>query len=83
MAAWVNQHSFFLAAAGVWIAVAVLLVRDGFRPMDGVALAALALASWGAYALLRPAPGSTGEADALRAQIGAGRPVLLEFQSPF
>jgi hypothetical protein len=83
MAAWVNQHSFFLAAVAVWIAVAVLLLRDGFRPMDGVALAALALASWAAYALLRPAAGAAGEAEAVRAQIGAGRPVLLEFQSPY
>jgi hypothetical protein len=82
MAVWINQHSFLLVAAALWFGVAVLLLRDGVRPMDVVALAVLAGAAWAAQALLRPTA-ATDEARALRAQIGAGRPVLLEFQSPY
>jgi hypothetical protein len=51
--------------------------------MDAVALLALAVATWGAFALLRPAAGEADEVSSIRARIGAGRPVLLEFQSPY
>ncbi|HET7009918.1 MAG TPA: hypothetical protein VFI11_04015 [Anaerolineales bacterium] len=83
MAAWVNQHSFLLAAGAVIVLAAFFLLRDGFRPMDAVALAALLIGAGAAYALLRPRPGTQDDAASLRAEIGSGQPVLLEFQSPY
>jgi hypothetical protein len=83
MPTWINQNSFVLAAAATILVAAVLLLRDGIRPSDLLALAALAVGMWAAHALLRPPAGSGDEVSAIRAQIGAGKAVLLEFQSPY
>jgi hypothetical protein len=80
---WVNQHSFLILAAGALLALAAILLRDGVRLSDLVALGALCLGLALAYALLRPTTSGEASAQAVRAQIGRGRPVLLEFQSPF
>ena len=61
----------------------ILLLRDGVKMADVLALAALAIGAWAAHALLRPGPSTLTEAEAIRAQVGAGRPVLVEFQSPY
>jgi len=83
VSAWVNQNSFVLAAAATILVAAVLLLRDGVRTSDLLALAALAAGMWAAHALLRPPAGSGVEIRSIRAQIGAGKAVLLEFQSPY
>ena len=83
MSAWVNQHSFLLTVAAVFLITAILLLRDGVKMADVLALAALAIGAWGAPALLKPGPSTLTEADAIRAQVGAGRPVVVEFQSPY
>jgi hypothetical protein len=83
VAAWLNQHSYLAATAGLLILVAALLFRDGVRPTDLLALAALAAGAWVAYALLQPGASTLDRAESIRAEIGAGRPVLLEFQSPY
>ena len=83
MPSWLNQNSFVLAAAATILVAAVLLLRDGVRPSDLLALAALAAGMWAAHALLRPPAGSGVEIRSIRAQIGAGKAVLLEFQSPY
>lgn len=80
---WVNQHSFLVVAGAALLVLAAFLLRDGLRPADLVAIGALCLGLALAYALLRPAAADGSEADAVRAQIGQGRPVLLEFQSPY
>lgn len=83
MPVWINQNSFLLAAAVALVAAAILLLRDGVRLTDLLALGALALGVWAAHALLRPRPGNSADVRSVRAQIGAGLPVLIEFQSPY
>lgn len=78
---WINQHSFLLTAAAALLILAGLLLHDGVRPADLVALGALALGFSAAFAWLRPTPAD--EAAAVPARLAAGRPVLLEFQSPY
>ena len=80
---WLNQHSFLVAAALALVVLAALLLRDGLRPADLIALGALCLGLALAFALLRPTANANAQADAVRAQIGQGKPVLLEFQSPY
>ena len=80
---WFNQHSFLLAAAAALLLLAALLLRDGLRPADLLALGALCLGLALAYALLRPGESTGAQAQDVRRQIGQGRPVLLEFQSPY
>jgi hypothetical protein len=48
-----------------------------------VALCGLCLGLALAYALLRPGESSQRQAEVVRARLGQGRPVLLEFQSPY
>jgi hypothetical protein len=83
VASWLNQHSFVAASVALLILVAALLFRDGIRLTDLLALATLAAGAWAAYALLKPGPSTSDPAESIRAEIGAGRPVLLEFQSPY
>ncbi len=80
---FINQHSFTLSAAAVVVILAAVLLRDGVRANDLVALGALILGLGLAYFLLRPGPSTSALAEQLTAPIGAGRPVLLEFQSPY
>ena len=67
----------------------VLLLAGGFLMRRGaslerlLALAVLALGLVAIWYLLRPVQTSPVELAELRSRIGAGRPVLLEFQSPY
>lgn len=83
MSSVINQYSFLIAGAGALVVLAALLFRDGVRSGDFLALGALTLGLALAYALLRPGQGTANASDAVRAEIGEGSPVLLEFQSPF
>jgi len=78
-----NQFSFILGGLILLGAAALLLLRRGFTPIKGLLLLALALLLVGAWVVLHPAAPSQMTADQIRAQIGAGRPVLLEFLSPY
>jgi len=80
---WLNQHSFLVAAVAAMAVLAAILLRDGMRPSDLIALGALCLGLALAFALLRPSATPSTEAEAVRAQIGRGQPVLLELQSPY
>lgn len=83
MAALINQHSFLFAAVATLVVVSAVLFRDGARASDGFALGALGAGLVFAYGLLRPGPPTHAQIQAVDALIGAGRPVLLEFQSPY
>lgn len=78
-----NQHSFTISAVGSLLLLTIWLLRDGVKAADLVAIGALLIGLVAAYVLFGPGPSSVTEADQLRARIGAGTPVLLEFQSPF
>lgn len=80
---FVNQHSFSLFAAASIVALAIYLFRDGIEAGDFVAFGALILGLVIAYGLLQPGPSSLAQVGQVEAKIGAGQPVLLEFQSPY
>ena len=83
MAALINQHSFLFAAVAALVLVSTVLFRDGARPSDWFALGALGAGLALAYGLLRPGPPTQSQIQAVDSLIGAGQPVLLEFQSPY
>lgn len=83
MTSFLNQHSFLVAAAAAFLFLAVFLLRDGVQGGDLLALGSLCLGLALAYALAAPGRSSTSDAAAVRARIGAGQTVLLEFQSPY
>jgi hypothetical protein len=83
MASFVNQHSFLLAAGAAVVLLAAVLLHDGVRPADLLALGGLCLGLALAYALAAPGASSAPDAASVRARLGAGKPVLLEFQSPY
>ncbi|OGO67439.1 MAG: hypothetical protein A2Z37_02710 [Chloroflexi bacterium RBG_19FT_COMBO_62_14] len=78
-----NQHSFTLFAATSIVVLAIVLFRDGIEAGDLFALGALSVGLLVAYIFLQPGPSSLSEVEHVEAQIGNGRPVLLEFQSPY
>ncbi len=80
---FINQHSFLLAAAAGLLVLAGILFHDGIRPSDWLALAALVLGLLFAYWLFRPSASSAADANNLTAQLHSGKPVLIEFQSPY
>jgi hypothetical protein len=80
--AFINQHSFALIAMASFLVLAILLLRDGLQLYDALVLLALAMGLLLAYQLLKPGAGATQTGE-VQAQIGAGDPVLLEFQSPY
>ncbi len=63
--------------------VAGLLLRDGVRLADLLALAALAGGTFAAWLALRPGPSTVPNPSDLQGLIGSGTPVLLELQSPY
>jgi hypothetical protein len=83
LAALINQHSFLFAAVTTLVLVSAVLFRDGARPQDWFALGALSAGLALAYGLLRPGPPTHAQIQEVDSLIGAGRPVLLEFQSPY
>ncbi len=79
-----NQYSLLLAALGILAVAALILFRKTPRLTDWLAFLLLAAGLFGGWLALRPIPTQRmGEAAAVQASIGAGQPVLLEFQSPY
>lgn len=78
-----NQHSFTIIAVASVAALAIWLLRGGFQARDLLAVAALALGLGLAYRMFSPGASSETDAETVMSQIGAGTPVLLEFQSPY
>jgi hypothetical protein len=83
MASFLNQHSFAIAAAASFVGLALYLVRDGLRPADVVALVGLALGLGLAFLAFRPGPSTLAVSVEVERVLSSGRPVLLEFQSPY
>ena len=79
-----NHYSFLWIALGLTIVAGLVLLTNKPRLRDfvsfGVIVAGLAV-SW---IILHPRPTSLpGDAKSVQAMIGAGKPILLEFQSPY
>ena len=80
---FVNQHSFILAAVAAVLILALVLLHDGVRVNDLLALGALIAGLAFAYFLFRPSPSSSTNSRSIEALMHTGKPVLLEFQSPY
>lgn len=80
---FINQNSFTLMGVILWLGLAVFLLHDGVKANDVIALASLAAGLGLAFWFLRPGPSTLDETEQVMARIGAGKPVLLEFQSNY
>lgn len=84
MASMFNQYSLFLILIAFLALAAFLLFRRGVRIQGIFVFIAIMAGLAVAWLALRPTqtPLSDAVSD-IQARIGAGRPVLLEFQSPY
>ncbi len=80
---FVNQFSFTLVAGTLIILFALFIFRQEIGPRQIISLVALILGFFVAYWFFNPGESSPGGSDRLVDAIGSGRPVLLEFQSPY
>ena len=80
---YINQYSFTLTAVLVQAVIAIILLRDGVRGLDLVALAGIATAFCLTWLLLRPGQSTLTEVDAVEEALASGKPTLLEFQSEY
>jgi hypothetical protein len=80
---WINQHSLTLMMAGILALIIIARLRQGWQRRDSFLVGGLALGMVVIGLLFRPAASPDVDLAGVEAQIGAGRPVLLEFQSPY
>ena len=79
----INQYSYLISALCIVALAGLLLYRKGhIRRAWAAALAVLILLG-GAWGLIRPVQTVSAGADQVNQLIGAGKPVLLELQSPY
>ena len=79
-----NQYSAVLIAAALFLAAAVALLRRQARWQEILALGVIAAGLVTAWLLLHPVQTPLMEdAKKVQSMIGQGKPVLLEFQSPY
>jgi hypothetical protein len=80
----VNQYSALWIAGVFVLFVALVLFRDKPKFSDAIALGVVILGLVVAWWMLHPTQTPLmGDAKAVQAMIGQGKPVLLEFQSPY
>jgi uncharacterized membrane protein len=80
---FVNQYSFTMVAGTLIILFSILIFRGGVGQREIIALVALIIGFMVAYWFFNPGESSTGGGERTKAAIGSGKPVLLEFQSPY
>ncbi|GAB4502753.1 MAG: hypothetical protein Fur0035_23090 [Anaerolineales bacterium] len=79
-----NVYSVLWIGGLLLAGLAAILFRKGVRLQDALAFGVIALGLGLAYWSLRPLQTPLmGEAARVQASIGQGKPVLLEFQSPY
>jgi hypothetical protein len=80
----VNQYSTLWIAGAFVLFVALVLFRDKPKSSDLIALGVVLLGLVVAWWMLHPTQTPLmGDAKAVQSMIGQGKPVLLEFQSPY
>ncbi|MDD2921185.1 MAG: hypothetical protein PHQ36_02770 [Anaerolineales bacterium] len=84
MTSLINQYSF-IAAALIFIAITgLILLTKSPKWNDYLAFGAVVIGFVAAWFVLHPVQTPLmRDAQAVRAMIGAGKPVVLEFQSPY
>ena len=84
MASMFNQYSLILILIAILAVVAFLLFRKGIRIQEIIAFLVIFAGLAVAWMALRPTQTPLSDAASnVQARIGTGRPVLLEFQSPY
>ena len=79
-----NQYSAVLIAAALFLVAAVVLLRHQARWQEILALGVIAAGLVTAWLLLHPVQTPLmDDAQKVKNMIGQGKPVLLEFQSPY
>ena len=80
-----NQYSYVLTGIFLLVLLAGLLAwrRKHFGARDTGLLLLLAALLAGGWLVLRPKAALPTTVEQIRAQVGQGMPVLLEFQSPY
>ncbi|MFN2144891.1 MAG: hypothetical protein ACK2T7_06035 [Anaerolineales bacterium] len=81
MGSFINLNSFLLLAVILWLIAAGVLLRKERGQRQLLQLGAVTLVLAAGFYLLRPAPVVDETAAEIKAQIGAGKPALLEFRS--
>jgi hypothetical protein len=80
----INQYSLLWAALVLLAILSLVLLRNRPRGPDLIALGLIALALLAVWLATQPRQTPLmGDAAEIQAMIGQGKPVLLEFQSPF
>ncbi len=79
-----NYYSFLWIALGLAVVAALVLLTHRPGPRQFISFGIILAALLGAWAVLHPrqTPQFT-DAKSVQALIGSGKPVLLEFQSPY
>lgn len=84
MDAFFNQYSFVLLSIGLIVVAGLILLTRSPRWNDYLAFGVIAGSLFVAWIILHPRQTPLmNDAQAVRNMIGAGEPVLLEFQSPY
>lgn len=79
-----NHYSFAWIAAGLTIVAGLVLLTNRPKLADLVSFGVIVAGLLTAWLILHPRPTAlVNDAKAVEAMIGAGKPVLLEFQSPY
>ena len=80
----VNQYSFLLIAAALTLVAGLVLLSNKPKWNDYVAFGVIAGGLITAWIIMHPRQTPLmDDAKMVREMIGAGKPVLLEFQSPY
>jgi len=80
----VNQYSALWIAGAFLLLVALILFRQKPKPSDFIALGVVIVGLLAAWYLLHPTQTPLmDDAKMVQEMIGQGKPVLLEFQSPY
>lgn len=83
MSSFINHNSFLLAGALLLTAAGYRLFKDVVNIQRVGIFAILGVVFLAAYLFLRPGQADSKDVLEIRAQIGSGKPALLELQSPF
>lgn len=81
--AFINQYSFTIVAGTIIVLFSAIIFRKGIAQPQMTALIALVMGFLLAYWFFNPGEGSSAGAQRVQTTIGAGTPVLIEFQSPY
>ncbi len=81
MASFFNHNSFLLLVMFIWVIAAAALLRGGVNVQSLLILGGVTVVLAVVFFALRPKAMPKQASAGIKSQIGAGKPVLLEFRS--